>query len=291
MDNNKKVVTIETVDEDGKKLKLLLRPFGHKVLQEAQMLYNIKLTSLIRLSTSKETQLFSRQQLEQHLIDLGIWTESDNRHFLQLQIELRSLGLELQNGGIKVSEAKKIALEMKTKRIVLLALYNNRAQFDGMTMESMADNEKFKFLLTKCIVFAENNQLFFTNIDDYEERQNEQASIDAATVLAGHFYGYDKQAEDNLIENKWLRQFGFTDNQGRLVNEDGKLIDTDGNLINEDGRFVNEQGDLVDNEGRLVDEDGNFIVFTKPFIDDKTGKSLISKDKETKKKKKKKHKT
>lgn len=269
MSNQEKKTVVETVGKNGKKLKLVIKPLGHRILQEAQMVYNVELTALIRRSASTDAQLLSRQQLEQHLSDLGIWTENDSRQFLQLQLELRSLELKLRKGGIKISEAKKIALEMKTKRATLSILYSRRVQFDSITMESMADNKKFKFLIVKCVVTAKNDTPFFADIEDYEARQNEQAAVDVATALAGQVYGYNQYAEANLVENQWLREFKFADNQGRLIDKDNRLIDIDGRLIDKDGRFINKQGEFVDDKGRLVDEDGNFIVETKPFIDDR----------------------
>jgi hypothetical protein len=273
----KKIKIIETTDENGKRLKLFLRPLGHKVLQEAQMIYNVELTSLIKKSVSEDAKLFSRQQLEHHLNDIGIWTEDDNKLFLRLQLELRSMELSLKSGGIKVCEAKKIALEMKIKRTILMALYGRRIQFDGITMESIADNKKFKFLLTKCVVTVDGDVPFFANIDDYESRQNEQSAVDAASALATQLYGYDDKTEANLIENKWLKQFGFADDRGRLIDSGGKLTDMDGHLIDKNGRLIDEQGDFVDNQGRRVDKNGDFVVVTKPFLDDNTGKPLGSK--------------
>ena len=284
MENNKNIV--ETVDQNGKTLKLMIKIPGHKILQEAQMVYNLKLTSLIRQSASKDSQLLSRQQLDQHLERLGIWTSDDAEQFVRMQLELRELELKLKTGGIKVTEAKKIALSMKIKRAILLALYNRRAQFEEITMESIANNQKFKFLITKCVTDTKTNRLFFENIDDYESRQDEPAAMVAATALAGQIYGYDDSTEANLSENQWLRQFNFADNQGRLINKDGHLIDTEGYLVNEEGRFVNSEDRLVDNQGRSVDEDGNFVINTKPFLDDKTGEPIITKPKRKKKSKK-----
>ncbi len=288
MNNDNDRIVIETIGEDGEKLKLDIKPIGHKVLQEAQMVYNIELTSLIRRSIADDSQLFSREQLEKHLGDLGIWTEEDARLFLQLQIELRASELKLKQGGIKVSEAKNIAIQMRTKRAALLSLYNRRSQFDSITMESMADNKKFKFLITKCVVVNESNIPFFTNIDDYEKRQNEKASVDVATSLASRIYGYNSNFESDLTENKWLKEFNFADDEGRLINSDGKLIDIDDRLVNEDGRFVNEQGKFVDNEGRLIDVDGNFVIEKiKPFIDDmKKTKATTGRKRKTQTKKK-----
>ncbi len=262
-------IVVDTVDKDGSELKLAVLIPGHKILQEAMMVYNVKLTSFIRSSIEDGSKLFSREQLERHLDDLGIWTDKDARQFLQLQLELRSSELKLRQGGIKKSEAQTISLQMKAKRVMLLSLYNRRSQFDSITMESMAENHKFKFLITRCAVTDKDDTPFFTSIESYEKRQNEQAAVDVATALAGHIYGYDKNTEADLIENKCLKEFGLADDQGRLINKDGLLVDMSGNLINEDGRFVDKQGKFVDNQGRLIDKNGDFIIKeTKPFIDD-----------------------
>lgn len=277
MKSNK--VIIDTIDEEGRKLQLYIRTFGHKVLQDAQMVYNVKLTSLIKLSVSGNAELFSKQQLDQHLGSLGIWTDGDSREFLRLQLELRSLELKLKSGGIKVSVAKKIALEMKTKRAILLLLYNRRAQFDELSMESMAENHRFKFLLVQCIMIVDSDVPLFVSIEDYEKRQNDQYAIEAATALAGKLYGYDKETEANLIENRWLQKFEFADDKGRLIDKDKKLIDMDGHLINEEGRFIDKDGNFIDDQGRPVDDVGNFIVETQPFIDDETNKPIVEKKK------------
>lgn len=288
MKAKRKSTIVDTMDESGKKLKLVLQPLGHKVLQDAQMVYNVQLTLLIKKSATKGSELLSRQQLEQHLENLDIWTEADGRQFLQLQLELRSLELKLKTGGIKVAEARKIALDMKTKRAIMLILYNRRSQFDGITMESIAENKKFQFLLTKCLVTANDNMPFFLNVNDYEARQNEQAALDAATTLATRMYGYEDTTEGDLVENKWLKQFSFADDKGRLIDDKGRLVDINNHLINEDGRLVNESGDFIDNQGRRVDEDGEFVVVTKPFLDDETGNPIGVETKTTKKRKKRK---
>jgi len=268
MSSKNRTMTVDTLDEGGEKLQLTIRTPGYKTLQDAEMVYNVKLTSLIKQSVSGEKQLFSKQQLERHLHELGAWTEDDAKKFLRLQVELRESELKLKQGGIPITEAKSIAMIMRAKRTILMALYGQRSQFDAITMEALADNHKFKFLLTKCVVLEGTDAPFFTCISDYEARQNSQAAIDIATTFAGMMYGYDENTEAKLIENQWLEEFEFADGQGRLVDSKKRLVDTEGRLINEDGRFVDEKGSLVDNLGRPIDEEGNFVVKkTKPFTD------------------------
>jgi len=274
MDNVVETTVVDTVDVDGQDIKLVVRTPGHKILQEAQMVYSIELTRLMRKSVSDGDQLFSKQQLDKHLSDLGIWTEEDAKTFLTLQLELRSLEYELKKGGLTVSEGRNIAIAIRTKRKIMMALYAKRSQFDAITMESIADNKKFKFLMTKCVMTQGDNKPLFVDVIDYEARQAEQAAVDSATVLAGILYGYDQQSEASLVENEWLRKFRFADDSGRLVNDKGQLINEDGQLIDENGRFVDGKGNFIDNQGRPVDENGDFIVKTKPFLDDDTGEPL-----------------
>jgi len=103
------------------------------------------------------------------------------------------------------------------------------------------------------------------------------------------------------VENKFLKEFKFVNEDLRLVNDDGHLIDIDGRLINEEGRyiayrtkkaeieqdedelyFVNIQGNEV---VKVVDEDGDERWVTpdlaerKPFLDEE-GNPIISAKKE-----------
>lgn len=288
MDNNTTsnvdATNVKTIDENSQELNLSIISPGHKILQEAQMAYNIKMTELITKSVSGKEKLLSRQQLDQHLSELGIWTPEDARQFLKLQLDLRESELKLKKGGIKVSEAKTIAMTMRAKRLALLVLYNRRSQFDAITMEAIADNYKFKFLLTKCVFNTASNMPFFADVDDYEDREHEQSTVEVSAAMAGKIYGYDQQTEANLVENKWLQQFNFTDHQGRLIDKDNRLVDMEGRLVNEDGRFVDKNGNLVDNVGRPIDNDGNFVVNKpKPFLDEE-GNPVTKTSKKKKKK-------
>lgn len=275
MSNSIETTVVDTTNKDGGKLRLVVRVPGHKILQDAQMVYSVELTALMKKSVADGSQLFSKQQLDTYLNNLGIWTEDDAKAFLRLQFEIRALEYELRKGGLTVSGGKNIAIAIRIKRKIMMGLYGKRSQFDAITMESMADNKKFKFLMARCVTVQIDNKPFFANIDDYDLRQGEQAAVDTATVLAGMLYGYDRQSEANLVENKWLTDFKFADDSGRLIDDKGRLVNEDGSLIDENGRFVDESGNFIDNQGRRVDENGDFVVEADPFIDDTTGEPLV----------------
>jgi len=289
MEQKPKRIEIETKDVDGKDLKLFIVLPGYKTLQDSQMVYSAELSKLIRESATTNSSLLSRKQLDEHLAKLGIWTNEDATKFMKMQLELRSMELKLRQGGIKLSEARKLAITMRIKRAQMLELYQQKLEFDSITMESIAENKKFDFLVSRSVFRDDNKQLFFTNVSDYYARQEEQAAVDCASALATAFYGYDKDKEQSLVENKWLKEHSFADDMSRLVNDKGQLIDEEGRLIDDNGRFINEDGKFVDHFGRLVDENAEFIIENpKPFVDDMNKNKKTQKKETTKRKKKKK---
>ena len=120
-------------------------------------------------------------------------------------------------------------------------------------------------------------------------------------------YGLDPDYENNLVENKFLKEFNFVNEDLRFINDDGHLVDSDGRLVNEDGRFIayrTEKGKQNQDEKEIyfvnaegeevvesVDEDGETIWVKKsavpkkrqPFLDE-DGNPIIQECEETQEK-------
>ena len=66
-------------------------------------------------------------------------------------------------------------------------------------------------------------------------------------------YDLDPNYDNNLPENKFLKDYSFVNEDLRLVNDDGHLVDSQGRLINEEGRFI-----AYDDKGEeyFIDIDG-----------------------------------
>jgi hypothetical protein len=94
-------------------------------------------------------------------------------------------------------------------------------------------------------------------------------------------YGLDNNYEKSLPENKFLKKYKFVDDNLRLVNKDGHFVNEDGKLIDENGRFVDENGNFVDRDGNRVDADGEYVVDSKPFLDDE-GNPVVLEDADAK---------
>jgi len=275
MDTRK--VVVETVDVDGKPLKLaIIRP-GNRIGQEANMAYNLRMASLIRKgSQNSGNRLLLRAELEEYLEKTGVWTLKDALDVEKLALEIRAHELMLKKGGMTNLEGRDLAIQMASKRQLIMEKHAKRQQFDSTTVESQAENFRFEFLLVNCLVFEESGAKFLKNHDEYVERQDEAAVVDGAKTLANMIYGLDANIHDHMFEMKWLKEAKFVDDDGRYITKDGDMTDQGGRRVNRDGRYINEAGEMVDTFGRLVDEHGNLLVeVSKPFTDSETGEDMF----------------
>jgi len=261
MDKNK-IKTIETI-YNGDKIKLDLLYPTNKILSDATRQYNIKIAQLLRNSSNMDG-LLTRSQLNKYLDGLGVWTAVDQNNFIMKQLEIRELEKTLMQGGIELIEAKSIAIKMKILRRDLMQMHMRRSEFDASTIESVAEEHKLHYIISRCTFEHETDKLFFLNMEDYKDQMNEPYTIDITIYFSSILYGYDENIMNKLTENQFLMKYNFMDKDGNLI-ENGKFIDLLGRQINSRGQLINNKGQLIDAQGNRVDEDGNFIIKQKPF--------------------------
>jgi hypothetical protein len=230
--------------------------------REGQKIYNRAWTDAVKSGA------LLRSKLEDFMIEQKIWTEEKQQKVSEPGREINSKEKILAKGGIKLSEAKKLALDLKRDRLKLRELISKRMELDVHTAEGQADNERFNYWVSTCLVYNDTKKKVFNSLDDYLNRSSEDYAVVGASKLAELLYNLNSNFENNLEENQFLREFNFVDDQGRLINEDGKLIDEFGKLIDEEGYYVDEEGNRVDVDGNPVDDDGNYKFEKQPFLDD-----------------------
>jgi len=175
---------------------------------------------------------------------------------------------KLKKGGIRASEAKDIAIDIRKNRIQLRDLIAERNALDTNTVEGQAENARFNCLVSLCLVDNETGKPVYKNMDDYLENSTDEEAFLGAQTLAQMMYGLDKDFEKKLPENKFLVDYGFANENLHLINKEGNLIDVDGNLIDEQGRYIDKDGNVIDREGRKVNEEGQYEVESQPFLDE-----------------------
>jgi hypothetical protein len=221
-----------------------------------------------------ENKDFVRARLDDKLREQGLWDDNKQVEHDTIIKEIAEGRKKLLKKGIKLSEAKKIALDVIDQRNKLLTLLMARNQLDGLTAEAQAENAKFNYLVSVCTVYNTTNKPYFSGLDDYIEKGSTDVAIKAATALMKLIMDIDSGEEEKSVENRFLKEWKFVNDKGQLINKEGHLVDREGRLINEDGHFVNEKGERVDINGDPVNENGDWKFEDQPFLDDE-GQPLV----------------
>jgi hypothetical protein len=269
MENTKECLTIK--NEDGVDVEICVVSPTHKMIQDANLIYNMKVASCIRDGQVSGERLLLRAEVEDYLVKTNVWSNADKLRMEELGINIRARELMLRKGGLKISEGRQIAIEMNELRNQMLQLYTKRQQLDSATIESAAENHRFNFLASKCILNKLTEKPCYKDFNDYLNKSHEIVAIEGSKKLAKMLYGLEESIKSSLFEIKWLRNAGFINEEGKYTDRSGKLTDKDGRHIDENGRYINEEGNLIDRSGNLVDPKGDFMVESKPFVDDETG--------------------
>jgi hypothetical protein len=231
--------------------------------REANKVYNQAFNDALK------SKAIVRARLDDILKEQGLWDDAKQAEYNTLQAKLLESERQLKKGGITLATAKEIALQMKRDRETLRELISDRTSLDNHTAEGQADNAKFNYLVYACTAYGDNpSKKYFASYDDYQKRSSELVAIMAAQHVANFVYGLEDDYESKLPENKFLKDYRFVDDSGRLVNKEGKYVDTEGRLIDKNGRYIDEEGNFIDKQGNRVDEEGEYIVEFTPFLDD-----------------------
>tara|TARA_R100001163_G_scaffold55256_1_gene42678 strand:- start:3130 stop:3990 length:861 start_codon:yes stop_codon:yes gene_type:complete len=255
-DNDFKVI------KGKEELELTVKSPSPKNQRESQKIYNRTFSDALNSGS------IVRARLDDVMKEQKLWDDKKEQQYQNIQKNILDNERALAKGGIPLSKAKKHAKEMQELRGQLQTLISERTTLDSHTAEGQADNAKFNFLVSCCVVYKDTNQPYFEGYEDYNKRAIEPAAIIGAQKLANMLYGLDDDFERNLPENKFLHKYKFVDDELRPINSDGRLVDDEGRLIDEYGRFIDDKGNRVDIEGNPLDDDENYKFEFEPFLDD-----------------------
>ena len=222
----------ESQDQDGNMIKVKLIQPGAAQYRDSQIEYNKAFRQAL------DSNALLRQKLEDYMKEQGIWNEEKQKQHDEFVRDITVKEEQLNSGGIKLSEAKKIALDLRVLRFKFREFLSERNALDQNSVEGQADNARFAELVRLCMLNINTNKPYFQDQKDYDKASDLDWVIEASSELASMIYGLDPNYDNKLTENKFLKEFEFVDEDLRLINEDGHLVDVDGRLIDEEGRFV-----------------------------------------------------
>jgi hypothetical protein len=263
-----KEIPFDVVDEEKTHELFILAP-SPRIAAQASKVYNQA------FKESLTSGAILRGVLEKKLRDEGLWDDDREERYLDLVKSIAKLDHVLNSGKedgkvAKLSRAREAALELKARRAELNELLYDKNQYDEMTAEASADNARFNYLVSACIMDYKTRKPYFDSHDDYLDKSDQKVAVKIATKFANYLYGLDENYEEGLTENKFLRRFNFCDDKGRLIDSDGELINTEGTRIDDEGYRLNDDGVRVDINGNPILDDA-VNVDTVDFEDDLSG--------------------
>jgi hypothetical protein len=264
------------VELDGEEKSFTARSPSLTDQREAQKVYNTAFTDAIKSNS------VVRAKMDDVLEDQGLWNKEKQAKYETLQEELNDGEKRLAKGGFSLVDAKKLALTMRNIRLDIRDLISVRTSLDNHSAEGQADNARFNYLVSACVVYKDNDKPYFKDLADYMDRMDDPVALEGASKLATMIYGLDNNFEKNLPENKFLKKYKFVNDELRFINKQGHTVDSDGRLVDENGRYIDQEGNFVDKDGSRVDVDGDYVVDSQPFLDD-DGNPVVLEEEEKKK--------
>lgn len=253
-----------TVEINGQKVDLAVVKPSHLIQQRAQLVYSKAFREAL------ENKLMLRTRLEDYMREQNLWDDEKEKEKKALEKIILDGEKSLKKGGIKLSQAKKIAIDMRRARVERLSLLAKRNELDANTAEAYADQARFNYLVSACTVNGETLTPFFKDVDDYLSKTTESWTYEVAEKYAYLSNNIKPDFEAELPENKFLKEHKFVNDKLQFINKAGELIDSNGRRVNEDGSYINENGELIDLEGNLLTADGEYKFDFVPFEDDTT---------------------
>jgi len=247
----------EGEDLNGDIVKFSVKTPGAEEIKKSQIVYNRAFKQAL------DDGALLRQKLTAYMRDQNLWDDAKQKQYDDLLEQINEMEESLQKGGIRLTTAKQIALDLRGKREEFRGLIAERNSLDAASAEGQADNARFEELVRLCTLNPENGQRYFANEADYNASANQPWVVVAAEKLGNAMYGLDPNYEKNLEENKFLKEFKFVNDELRFINEDGHTVDSEGRLTNEEGRYVAYENDddyKAQENAYFVNKDGERVV-------------------------------
>jgi hypothetical protein len=255
-------------DKDGKEITLSVRRPTYDDLEQSDKIYASKVASLIRESGGKKGLLL-RSELDKFLKETGVWTEKEEQELSQIQEDIEVLLGKMKKGGIKLSEGRKLAIEVTDKRKEMVKIMSKRQIFDDSTIESLAERERNDYIVYACTVYSETGVNYWESFDDMKADKLSDVYRKAGVASAEVIYGVNTEFEKRLPENRWLKKYNFIDDDLNYIDrKTGEKVDREGKTVKmleeEVAKQINTLQGEISEEQPFLDEDGTPVVVEEP---------------------------
>jgi hypothetical protein len=230
------------VEVGGKTLRLAARRPDQATRQQADMVWAKAWGDYSNAGVPLEVKL------KDVLRRQGVWDdekqkrlEEVDRRIAENEAKLPDAAGRVRQKGLRLADLRAAAVRMRMDRAERVMLLTEVTRLKSHTAEGLAENDRFNFLVSRCVVDAETGKKpFFSSPEDYKARGDEPASLAAAQAFANLYYDHDPDFDRKLPENAFLLKYKMCDESLALVDPRGRRVDVDGRLVDEAGEPIAE---------------------------------------------------
>lgn len=253
----------KTVDFTFKDVEYVISDYSKPdIQQDAQNEYNRVFGEAVKSGA------LLRKTLDKVVKEQGLISDETEEKEKELTKQLSDNTQQLLSGGIYLSDGYKLAIKNRELRVELLELQTEFIDMNKLTAEGQAEQARFDFLFVRSFKNKADDTLVYVDMEAHAEHKTSDLCVYASNQFAELGWPLQADYEKKLPENEFLINYGFVDDDLRLVNKEGHLIDTAGQLINEDGYLVNDEDKMLSIGGEVLKEDGTFDINFKPFLNE-----------------------
>lgn len=145
------------------------------------------------------------------LEEQGIWSEAKDKRITTLYLLLKKYENKLKNRDQTEAEAQEHANKMRELRKELNELSEVQSSFSNQTAEGQADDVRYNYYCTQCIIDKETNKPYYHSIEDFVKRSDSDFALEAAKIFGCMLHGVDENYESKLPEEIFFKRFGEPD--------------------------------------------------------------------------------
>ncbi len=216
--------SLQNKEKSLEEVKLAVKRPNHEQQQEAQLIYQRFMNKYLKEG------IMPRVKLEVMVKD-----EERDKEEKELARKINDCREQLKRGGIKKSQAVKLAKESIKLNFDWLRLNREKNEVLNNSAETLADNHRFNYLVSCATVYSTSDKPVFNSYDDFLKEDNLGNQVPA---IAGEYYAklihnLDDDFRKDWPEYRFLQRFNYVNDKLQFVDSEGKLVDFDGKPLPE----------------------------------------------------------
>jgi hypothetical protein len=137
----------------------------------------------------------------------GLWDTAKQDKYEALVRTLAGDAEYLQRATVE--NGRRAAIRMRVARAESRRMREPLNELLESTAEAEGQQARFDYLVSVCTYFADTGKPVFTTVQDYRRRWNEPVGLKAAWMLGAMLFDLDENFEENLPEERYLREHGL----------------------------------------------------------------------------------